>query len=71
MGPKGSLKCRTWHTHATIDWHCPGPNFSTGRLPRRSSRSTTPKAYTSLLSVSLPAVKITAQPQMLKQMHRH
>lgn len=41
-------------THVTIDWNKDGDIFSTGFLPIKSSRSITPNAYTSLLSVSLP-----------------
>lgn len=39
-----------------MDWHWAGASFSTGFLPSSSSRSTTPNAYTSLLSVSLPEI---------------
>lgn len=41
-------------THVTIDWNKEGDIFSTGLFPIKSSRSITPNAYTSLLSVSLP-----------------
>ena len=42
------------HAHVTIDRQWAGASFSTGLFPNRSSRSTTPKAYTSLFSVNTP-----------------
>lgn len=43
-------------THETIDWHWDGDIFSTGFLPIKSSRRTTPNAYTSLFSVNFPEI---------------
>lgn len=49
------------HTQLTIDWHSSGPSFSRGLLRNSSSRRTTPKAYTSLLSVNRPEMEGTLE----------
>ena len=57
---------KMWATHETRDWEWVGPVFSTGFFPVRSSRRTTPKAYTSLLSVSLPGHSFRIRKFVLK-----